>query len=751
MKGCLCTIWMLGALACRPVETRRPSPGRGAPTCESAECERACEASGDARACAHAAELYWDGANGHAFDPGKSLRYATRACDAGDGLGCAVLGRHHETGIGTAWAPAVAVADYEKACTAGAGLGCALLGDMYLRGRGVDLDREKALTYRDRARALWGAACEGAEPRWCTHAAALVGRDTDLDDPARGYSKRACDLGFAAGCVRVLGARLRTGAVDRGDAVSELSRLCDGGEPAACTTLAAIEREARGDRAAPRRAAQLILRACELGRQEACLEAGILAELGEVVPRDDAVKQRRLRGACERGLAEACLYLAQDAALHGAPAAEVERLDRRGCELGNAEACHDAMQRAAERHDDATALRFATDACRMGNSPGCQALIAEDAKLPSVPNYRQLRDYHTECEAGHSAACARFTQLEAADAAFARELLDAVRGQDAAAFGRLWSSHVEVTGLWFADRDCARKFARDFTLTPDRQPAFLRCLATLDAHVEPPDESGNVAVLVYDPGLGIRLGVRGQVVEQLWTDASRSDEPDAAPIDPDLLESHLASGTFDLQPSTAAGTAAPPGMMFVNLRICVGPSGRVDSTRIEQSTSASEGYARDLQAAAATWQFRPFVAGGKPVRACATRLFNDLPRSPATRSQPVRRAPRGEAGGPPLNVAPTALDLLRIGGQPAIVPDDATKTAISAALPGPARLVGSFKLCLSTSGRIRTITQLKSTGAPAYDRKLIHDMRAGWRYQPFVIDGAPAQVCTAVTFIYTQH
>ena len=39
-------------------------------------------------------------------------------------------------------------------------------------------------------------------------------------------------------------------------------------------------------------------------------------------------------------------------------------------------------------------------------------------------------------------------------------VLDAIRGHDAAAFGRLLSGLVEVRGLWFADRDCARQFAR---------------------------------------------------------------------------------------------------------------------------------------------------------------------------------------------------------------------------------------------------------------------------------------------------
>lgn len=755
MRGCLCAIWLVGVLGCQPGGPRgvgAPSRQVAAAPCASGECERACE-GGDLKACTQAAELYWDGANGHAFDPDRSLHYATRGCDGGDGLACAVRGRQHETGIGTEWAPALAVADYEKACTAGAGLGCALLGAMYLHGHGVDPDREKAFRYGARARALWVAACEGAEPRWCTYAASLTGRDGERADLSRAYDRRACDQGIAAGCVLVQVARL---GLDTGGVKRELSRLCDDGEPTACTGLASIERRTSRDADATRRAAELTLRACEIGNRDACMEAGVLSELGESLPRDEAATRRRLGSACERGLAEACLYLAQDATARAAPEPEIERLDRRGCELGNAEACRDAMGLAAARHDDDGALRFATEACRMGASAGCQVLIERDAELPAVPEYRQLRDYRAVCEAGHTPACERLTRLEAADEAFAHEVFDAIHGRDAAAFARLWAGTVEVTGMWFADRACARIFPRYFMLTTDRQPAFLRCLATLDARVEPPSANQETPVLVYDPGLTVHLGVRGRVVEQIWTDVAPIDDPDAASIDPDLLASHLVSGTLDVRPDAAArgSQAAPDGMMSVDVQVCVDRLGWVDGTRIERSTRSTEAYARAVLAAAATWRFTPFLARGKPVRVCAIKTFSDSPELQAgQRERPARSAAMTEPGGPPLNVPPSSLISSRIAGQPNIVPDNATKTALARwanATAQQVRLIGSFKLCISSSGRIQTITALRSTGVPAYDSKLVRDIREGWRYRPFLREGVPSPVCTAVTFIYKQ-
>jgi hypothetical protein len=38
----------------------------------------------------------------------------------------------------------------------------------------------------------------------------------------------------------------------------------------------------------------------------------------------------------------------------------------------------------------------------------------------------------------------------------------------------------------------------------------------------------------------------------------------------------------------------------------------------------------------------------------------------------------------------------------------------------------------------------------AVDRHIRETMQA-WRYSPFLLDGAPAAVCTAVTFIYQQR
>jgi protein TonB len=103
---------------------------------------------------------------------------------------------------------------------------------------------------------------------------------------------------------------------------------------------------------------------------------------------------------------------------------------------------------------------------------------------------------------------------------------------------------------------------------------------------------------------------------------------------------------------------------------------------------------------------------------------------------------------PPQNVAPTALDANRISGEKNIVPDDVTKTEISRS--GKDKLIGSYKLCITNDGNISSVVQLKSTGFPAYDSKIQTTIRGEWRYRPFMVNGKPTPVCTAVTFIYSQ-
>jgi hypothetical protein len=102
---------------------------------------------------------------------------------------------------------------------------------------------------------------------------------------------------------------------------------------------------------------------------------------------------------------------------------------------------------------------------------------------------------------------------------------------------------------------------------------------------------------------------------------------------------------------------------------------------------------------------------------------------------------------PASNVSPTVLESRRLTGSKLIEPDDASKQEI--AKSGKAKIVAAFKLCVDTRGAVSSVRRLKSSGFLAYDTKLERAMKT-WTYAPFKVDGNPAPVCTAITFVYTQ-
>lgn len=103
----------------------------------------------------------------------------------------------------------------------------------------------------------------------------------------------------------------------------------------------------------------------------------------------------------------------------------------------------------------------------------------------------------------------------------------------------------------------------------------------------------------------------------------------------------------------------------------------------------------------------------------------------------------------PANVAPTALESLRVTGEKNLLPDDMTKIELQQS--GRTKIVAALKLCIDVEGSVARVQVLKSSGFPAYDALLETTVRDTWRYRPFLINGQAVPVCTAVTWIYQQR
>jgi len=620
-----------------PEETAEAgNAGRNDP--ETAAAEHACEVQHDVHACTQAAERYWEGKNGHAFDPKKSFHYAEGGCAGGDGLACAILGEHYQNGLGVDWSPPRAIGSYERSCNAGTGLGCYQLSVMYAHGYGVDVDRAKAKAYGNRAHDQWLSACLGTEPRWCTYAAWST---REGEPTAHELDQRACDHGVTNGCIDVLHEQLTHPTGSRDATMHELDQWCRRGESAACKELASVYDLPGGSQDA-RRAAELTRQACVLGDPHACVSAGLMHEIEGDVPKDDPVARRYFRRACEHGASRGCWYFAQDTLAVGGAPGEVARFARRGCEMTNWEACDLLTKFFIAVHDETAVVRWATEACRMGSRAGCRQLIVRDAELPKTAD-DPVQLYHDACNEKIQSACLRLPPLVQAEDDVLRGVVAAVAQQDTAAFAKLAADEVDVGGLRFDDPGCSTQFSRTVALTAAQHPSFLRCLAKLAVHVEPALDYLSTPSLEYEPGRTLAVELRDGVLQRIWEPPSSQS------------------------PQLVSSSASPAGV-----------------------------------------------------------------------------APNGA----PRNVSPAMLGALRIAGEIAIVPDPDTQRAIRAA--GSPRLNGTFKVCITALGTIASVTMLKSTGSFHYDRRLERTMYA-WRYRPFLVDGEPTPVCTAVTFIYEQR
>jgi TonB family protein len=63
------------------------------------------------------------------------------------------------------------------------------------------------------------------------------------------------------------------------------------------------------------------------------------------------------------------------------------------------------------------------------------------------------------------------------------------------------------------------------------------------------------------------------------------------------------------------------------------------------------------------------------------------------------------------------------------------------------KIRGTFKMCLDVRGRVATVTTVRSTGYPSYDKAILRAVR-NWRYVPYRLDGTPYAMCTTVTFLF---
>jgi len=333
------------------------------------------------------------------------------------------------------------------------------------------------------------------------------------------------------------------------------------------------------------------------------------------------------------------------------------------------------------------------------------------------------------------------------------ELIAAINKRDVQAVKTRLVLPLRVTSMVFVAPACA-KFAGKVSVTEADLPAFVGCLAdhgVTDLHG--PDDLWINAV--YGPGFP--LIVVDAPVRAMFGSGGKTE---MFVIEPIAFASHVKNFTREIVPAAAlkkdVDDAQEP-IVAIAL-VCVDGAGKV-KVMAQVADTEFQPYARLVEKVVGKWSIKPFRMGGKGITGCARFAVGypaNLIKIPLATPRPAAALPEPGAaddadGLPPTagpqNVPPTLLEASRISGEKVIVPDDMVKVKITESKRE--NVIGSFKLCIDTSGAITAITQLKSTGFPDYDAKIIRTMNT-WKYRPYKVNGAAVPVCTAVTFIYSQ-
>lgn len=231
-------------------------------------------------------------------------------CDKGDGEACYQVAQNYFKGFGadSVKKPEKARLYFDKACAAGVGNGCQLLGFMIERGQGGPADVVEA-------RKKYQQGCNLDSPGACFNLGvaceAGLGAPKDLFAAAAFYQK-ACRLGQQDGCHNA-------GALQSGSQLADMkddysARLmfleaCNLGRAVDCTIAGGYWEHGTGGAQDYGWARSLYEKGCEGGNNTGCFNFGVFLRYGYGGPKDEVKAVASYKKACDLGMEKACTEL----------------------------------------------------------------------------------------------------------------------------------------------------------------------------------------------------------------------------------------------------------------------------------------------------------------------------------------------------------------------------------------------------------------------------------------------------------
>ncbi|MBW2456220.1 MAG: sel1 repeat family protein [Deltaproteobacteria bacterium] len=180
------------------------------------------------------------------------------------------------------------------------------------------------------------------------------------------------------GCVECSLRRHEPGATPP-DAVARFETDCGAGDPASCSVLGVMYEVGRGVPQDRKRAKSLFQEACQHGNPTGCVNLGRLLDsgLGGRLDSDGAIVIFEV--ACHDGVGEGCYQLARMHYKSGS-VGKARRALTHACDDGHPDACLGLGALHQHGHgvepDGARASELYAKACRLGETMGCERLVA---------------------------------------------------------------------------------------------------------------------------------------------------------------------------------------------------------------------------------------------------------------------------------------------------------------------------------------------------------------------------------------
>ncbi len=335
----------------------------------TATLDRLCRKNLLARACSNLGFYYEDVKHASGVNLKLSFDYYDKACGLSDGVACNNLANLYISGRGTNLDAPKGVRLLLMACDLNYAPSCYRSAIITMRGILLKNDPQAAAQFMIKG-------CELGDAISCHDLGYLYmdGKGVPRNQAkALEVIKYACDNGLPRGCGTLGSFYLMGGAegIDYAKAYDLIGRACAGDDAPSCANYGFMIETGKGVEADPKRAAQYYIKACNAGDLLGCGNLGVLMAEGRGVEQNDLSALPYLERACSDQISEACRYRAifQEEGRAGIPKSKVgaKFYRKKACEYGDEISCASLVEgfESLCLKDETQAMACMTGAKRM--------------------------------------------------------------------------------------------------------------------------------------------------------------------------------------------------------------------------------------------------------------------------------------------------------------------------------------------------------------------------------------------------